>query len=187
MTIADKLAGLAQRAPALIEHLKTEEATKNALVMPFIAALGYDVFNPSEVVPEFHADIGTKKGEKVDYAILREGTPSILIECKKINVSLGNAETNQLYRYFTATQARIGVVTNGVQYDFYTDLDAPNKMDSRPFLSVDLLDLRDTTVSELNALSRNAFNIDLILKNAGRLKYLAGIKDVLAAQLNAPD
>ena len=187
MTIADKLAGLAQRAPALIEHLETEEATKNALVMPFIAALGYDVFNPSEVVPEFHADIGTKKGEKVDYAILREGTPSILIECKKINVSLGNAETNQLYRYFTATQARIGVVTNGVQYDFYTDLDAPNKMDSRPFLSVDLLDLRDTTVAELNALSRDAFNIDLILKNAGRLKYLVGIKDVLAAQLNEPD
>ena len=79
------------------------------------------------------------------------------------------------------------MVTNGVQYDFYTDLDAPNKMDSRPFLSVDLLDLRDTTVSELNALSRDAFNIDLILKNAGRLKYLVGIKDVLAAQLNAPD
>ena len=79
------------------------------------------------------------------------------------------------------------MVTNGVQYNFYTDLDAANKMDSSPFLSVDLLDLRDTTVAELNALSRDAFNIDLILENAGRLKYLAGIKDVLAAQLSEPD
>lgn len=73
MSFDEKIATLRQRIPKLKDHLETEEATKNALVMPFIAALGYDIFNPKKVIPEFTADVGTKKGEKVDYAIMKEG------------------------------------------------------------------------------------------------------------------
>lgn len=73
MSFDEKITALAQKIPSLIDLLETEEATKNALVMPFIDALGYDIFNPKEVVPEFTADVGTKKGEKVDYAIMQDG------------------------------------------------------------------------------------------------------------------
>ncbi|MCI5139368.1 MAG: hypothetical protein D3922_13380 [Candidatus Electrothrix sp. AR1] len=82
MDLIDKIKELAVRIPKQIEHIQTEEATKNAFIMPFISALGYDIFNPMEVIPEFTADIGTKKGEKVDYAIKKDDDIIILIECK---------------------------------------------------------------------------------------------------------
>ena len=73
MEFTDQLAALSTRAIKQKDIIKTEEATKNALVMPFIQALGYDVFDPSEVIPEYIADVGSKKGEKVDYAIVADG------------------------------------------------------------------------------------------------------------------
>ncbi len=118
MSFDEKIAALIQRLPKLANHLQTEEATKNALVMPFIAALGYDVFNPKEVVPEFTADVGTKKGEKVDYAIMRDGETIILIECKKANGDLSQENMSQLHRYFTVTKARITILTNGIHYRY---------------------------------------------------------------------
>ena len=81
MDFADRIRELAGRIPQQLAHIRTEEATKNALVMPFISALGYNVFDPLEVTPELDADVGVKKGEKVDYAILKEGKPIILFEC----------------------------------------------------------------------------------------------------------
>jgi hypothetical protein len=116
MDLIDRLREIASRIPKQLEHIQTEEATKNALVMPFISALGYDVFNPTEVTPELNADVGTKKGEKVDYAILREQKPIILFECKHHNADLSKAHASQLYRYFSVTDARFGVLTNGIQY-----------------------------------------------------------------------
>ena len=127
MSFDEKIAVLIQRIPKLIDHLKTEEATKNALIMPFISALGYDIFNPQEVVPEYIADIGTKKGEKVDYAIMRDGEIIILIECKKVGIDLTQTEMSQLFRYFTVTKARIAILTNGIQYNFFSDLEEANK------------------------------------------------------------
>jgi len=83
MTFEDKIKSLAAKAEKTAHALETEEATKNALVMPFIAALGYDVFDPDEVIPEFTADVGIKKGEKVDYALRRNGEVIMLVEAKK--------------------------------------------------------------------------------------------------------
>lgn len=120
------------------EVLLTEEAAKNALVMPFLRALGYDVFNPGEVVPEFTCDIATKKGEKVDYAICQGGKVSMLVECKPANAELSIKNAGQLFRYFSVTEARVALLTNGVVYRFFSDLDAPNKMDERPFFSCQL-------------------------------------------------
>ena len=138
----------------MIADLRTEEATKNALVMPFIAALGYDVFNPREVVPEFHADVGIKRGEKVDYAIKHDDAIIALVECKTAGVNLSEANMSQLLRYFHATGARIAVLTNGVRYRFYSDLEAENKMDTRPFLELDLTNLRDEHVRESSGCAR---------------------------------
>ena len=187
MSFAEKIAALAQRAPSLIDHLNTEEATKNALVMPFIAALGYDVFNPQEVIPEFTADVGIKKGEKVDYAIKHDGDIALLVECKTAGGDLNKANMSQLFRYFTVTKARIAILTNGVQYQFYSDLEAPNRMDARPFLELDLLDIRDDNVAEVQRLSRETFDLDRMLDAAGELKYLRELKRVLGEQFAEPE
>ncbi|MFA7330205.1 MAG: type I restriction endonuclease [Candidatus Delongbacteria bacterium] len=187
MGFDEKIHGLIQRLPSLIDHLPTEEATKNALVMPFIAALGYDVFNPHEVVPEFTADVGLKKGEKVDYAIKRDGEIIILFECKKVKTDLSHAEMSQLFRYFVVTKARIAILTNGVNYWFYSDLEEPNKMDQRPFLELDLSDPKPADLTEVKRLARDEFNLDRMLSAANDLKYLSICKKILAAQIEQPD
>ena len=168
--------------------IKTEEATKTAFVMPFInSVLGYDVFDPLEVIPEYICDVGTKKGEKIDYAIMKNGEVQILVECKKIGEPLHINHASQLFRYFHVTSARISILTNGRVYRFYTDLDAPNKMDDKPFLELDLLDLDEHALPELEKLTKSAFDVDSIISAAGELKYVGQIKKEIAAQFTKPD
>jgi len=186
MDLVDQIKTLSSKVPKQIEMIKTEEATKNAFVMPFLAALGYNVFDPSEVVPEFCADVGLKKGEKVDYAIFKEGEPTILIECKWCGTNLDQEHASQLYRYFSVTKARFGVLTNGIIYRFFSDIEEPNKMDSKPFLEINLLDLRDTQIEELKRFSKASFNLDEILTAATELKYTREIKKILAEQIQNP-
>lgn len=186
MDFVDQLRTLASRVPSQLEHTKTEEATKHALVLPFINALGYNVFDPSEVVPEFTCDVGTKKGEKIDYAIVREGKPIILFECKQSGTNLDFAEYSQLMRYFHVTSARIGVLTNGVVYKFYTDLEEPNKMDSKPFLELNLLDFKDAAAEEVKRFTKSSFNLEELLSAAVELKYTKEIKRILGEQLQSP-
>lgn len=187
MSIEERIAALSKRVPDLTDHLATEEATKNALVMPFIGALGYDVFNPEEVVPEFVADVGTKRGEKVDYAIKRDDEVILLIECKKFGADLRQAETNQLFRYFSVTRARIAILTNGVQYLFFSDLEEPNRMDVLPFLELNLEDPRASVLAELKKLGKEEFDLDRMLDAANELKYTSEIKKVLVAQMEEPE
>ncbi len=182
MDFIDEIKNLSARAEKLGERLHTEEATKNALVMPFISALGYDVFNPLEVVPEFTADVGIKKKEKVDYAILRDGVPLILVECKGVDADLEKLTPSQLYRYFSVTEARFSVFTNGLHYQFFSDLDAPNKMDTRPFLEFDIRNLSERSIGELNKFRKDTFDLDDILSTASDLKYTRGIKRSLAEE-----
>lgn len=166
--------------------IQTEEATKNAFVMPFISALGYDVFDPAEVVPEFIADVGIKKGEKVDYAIKQNGAIIMLFECKSCNSSLDDCHASQLYRYFSVTEARIAVLTDGIIYRFYTDIEQPNKMDPKPFMEFNMLDIQESLVTELKRLTKQAFNLEIILTVASELRYTREIKHILNEQLNAP-
>lgn len=188
MEFIDRLDALAARVDQVAESIKTEEATKTALVMPFIkSVLGYDVFNPAEVVPEFICDVGTKKGEKVDYAILQDGEVQILIECKKLGESLNINHASQLFRYFHATSARISILTNGQVYKFFTDLDAPNKMDEKPFLELDLLDIDDHDVPELEKLAKGSFDLDSIIAAAGDMKYIGQIKREISTQFSNPN
>jgi hypothetical protein len=166
--------------------ISTEEATKNAFIMPFISALGYDVFDPTEVVPEFTADVGIKKGEKVDYAIKLGGKIIMLFECKCCNGSLNEYHASQLYRYFSVTEARIAVLTDGIVYRFYTDIEEPNKMDPKPFMEFNMLDIQESLVVELKRLTKPAFNLEAILTVASELKYTREIKHILNEQLNTP-
>lgn len=188
MEFFEKLNSLASKIRQQGAAIKTEEATKNAFVMPFInTVLGYDVFDPTEVTPEFVCDVGTKKGEKIDYAILKEDEVQILIECKKIGEPLNINHASQLFRYFHVTNARISILTNGQVYKFFTDLDAPNKMDEKPFLELDLLDIDEHAVPELIKLTKSAFDVESIINSAGELKYVSQIKKEIAAQFSKPE
>ena len=186
MDFIDKIRELSVRIPKQRDLIQTEEATKNALIMPFISALGYNVFDPSEVTPELCADVGIKKGEKVDYAILRDGKPVMLFECKHHAADLAKVHASQLYRYFSVTEARFGVLTNGIVYWFYTDLEAPNKMDSKPFFEFTMLDIKESAVEELKKFSKVAFDVANILTTASELKYTREIKRLLNDQLQEP-
>ena len=186
MDIIDSLSQLATRLPKLRESVQTEEATKNALIMPVLQALGYNVFDPFEVVPEYTSDVGTKKGEKVDYVIMKDGKPAILIECKAINTTLNINHASQLYRYFSCTEARFAILTNGVEYQFYTDIEAPNKMDDRPFFEFSLEDMDARKVAEIKKFSKSMFDLENILSNASELKYKKQIRHLFSKELESP-
>lgn len=186
MDFSDRVRELSSRIPQQLAHISTEEATKNALVLPFISALGYNVFDPREVTPELTADVGTKKGEKVDYAVMRDGEPILLVEVKCIGTNLEKCHASQLYRYFSVTSARFGVLTNGVSYRFFSDLDAPNKMDSKPFLEVDLSAPEDGHLAQLKKFTKSNFDVDGILESASDLKYTSEIKKILAQEMAEP-
>ena len=186
MDFKDQITNFAERVNKSKDHIKTEEATKNALIMPFIQTLGYDIFNPAEVVPEFVADIGVKKGEKVDYAIIQDGKPVIIIECKCLGEDL-ELHTTQLFRYFTAVDARFALLTNGIRYQFYADLDKENKMDEKPFLDFNITEISDADINELKKFHKSYFDIDEILDTAFELKTSNEIKVILKDEFKTPN
>lgn len=182
---ADQLKVFIARIQDLKPHLTTEEATKTSIILPFFNLLGYDIFNPLEFVPEYTADVGIKKGEKVDYAVMKDGSPVILIECKSVTENLAS-HGSQLFRYFGTTKAKFSILTNGVVYQFYTDLEDKNKMDERPFLEIDLLNLKKNQIPELMKFQKSSFDIEVIANAASELKYIGLLQNYFAIQLADP-
>jgi len=185
MDFKDQIHQLGTKVEKMLPQIQTEEATKNALIMPFIQILGYDVFNPFEVNPEFIADIGIKKGEKVDYAIMKDGQPIILIECKHHNEKL-DPHNSQLFRYFHTTKAKFGLLTNGLNYRFYTDLVEPNKMDDKPFFEFTISDMKEVEVLELKKFHKSYFDVEAVTNTASELKYSNEIKNIMSNELKTP-
>ena len=186
MDFVDEVRTRSGRFGKRVDHLETEEATKSALVLPFIQMLGYEIFDPAEVVPEFTAG-GPKKGEKVDYALMKDGKPTILIECKKYGTNLDQEKTFQLIRYFAFTEAKFGILTDGIVYRFFSDLDKLNMMDAKPFFEFNMLDFSESGVEELKRFTKSAFNVEETVKAAATLKYTRGMKEAIARQFSAPD
>ena len=185
MDLKIKLQQLHQRVDSLKEQINTEEATKNAFVLPFIQILGYDIFNPTEVIPEFICDIGTKKGEKVDYVIKNNDEPILIVECKHWREN-ADAHNSQLHRYYHLTKARFGVLTNGHIYNFYTDLEKPNIMDEKPFFTLNLIDLKDSAIKILRNLTKTDYNLESILDSAEDLKYIKAIRKEFEREVAEP-
>ncbi|RYZ22137.1 MAG: restriction endonuclease [Chitinophagaceae bacterium] len=185
MDFKDHIKVLSERVSKLKDQIQTEEATKNAFIMPFIQAMGYDVFNPLEVVPEFIADIGIKKGEKVDYAIIKDGHPIMLVECKHWSADL-NPHNSQLFRYFHTTKAKFGILTNGINYRFYTDLVETNKMDEKPFFEFRIDEMKDVQIEKLKEFSKSNFNIESIINTASELKYMSELRNLIHKELGEP-
>jgi len=187
MDFAEKIENVADRAEDQLDHIRNEQSTKQALVIPFIKALGYDVYDLAEVVPEFTADFAEQKGEKVDYAIFHEGDPAVLVECKPAGSELEVQHEEQLFRYFQVTDARIGILTNGVQYRFFSDLEEDNKMDDRPFLELDLFDFDERELDELKNLRKSTFDLEEMIDAARQLKYRKALRQYLETQWQNPD
>lgn len=185
MSFEEQIKNFAKRTKSIMGGIATEEATKTSIIMPFFQILGYDVFNPSEFTPEYTADVGIKKGEKVDYAILNNKAPVILIECKSINEALTKHDS-QLFRYFGTTTAKFAILTNGIVYRFYTDLDEPNKMDEKPFLEINMLDLKDAQIPELKKFHKENFDLNQIIDTASELKYMGLIRNVIKEEFTNP-
>jgi hypothetical protein len=172
------------------DQIGTEEATKTSLILPFIRTLGFDPFDPLEVAPEIVADIGSKKGEKLDYALKSGSECLMLVECKKCTATLGKSEISQLYRYFGALKGsenvRIGILTNGLEYLFFTDLDKDNVLDHIPFFSIDIRNLNDQKIDFLQQFTKSNFNVETIIDKAGELKRRAAVVGLLESYLNSP-
>lgn len=185
MDFKDQIKLLSERIAKLKDNIQTEEATKTAFIMPFLQTLGYDVFDPTEVVPEFTCDLGIKKAEKIDYAIHKDGQPIILIECKHWNADL-NSHSGQLFRYFHVSNAKFGILTNGIVYRFYTDLIERNKMDEKPFFEFNMEKYRESQVDKLREFHKSYFNIETILNTASELKYMNEIRNAIIKEVNEP-
>lgn len=185
MELSIKIQELSSRIQTLKENVLTEEATKHSFIMPFISALGYDIFNPMVVVPEFTADISKKKNEKVDYAIMYNNKPLILIEAKSHTENL-DLHATQLERYFTVTESRFAILTNGIEYRFFTDLEKPNKMDTTPFFTFNILAIKDRDLKELEKFTSANLDIDKILASAENKKYVSAIKSIFKDEVKDP-
>ncbi len=185
MELLNALKALADKIHQLKEKIETEESTKHAFVLPFINILGYDTFNPTEVVPEFTADIGLKKGEKVDYAIIQNNEPILIIECKNWKENL-SVHGSQLFRYFHVSKTRFALLTNGITYQFFTDLDEKNKMDQKPFLEFDITNLKDNTIHEITKFHKSNFDVNKILDNASALKFIKEIRKLIDTEIVNP-
>lgn len=185
MELYNQLKALADKVEQLKDKIDTEESTKHAFTLPFINILGYDTFNPTEVVPEFTADLGLKKGEKVDYAIFQNGDPILIVECKHWKQNL-DVHNSQLFRYFHVTKARFALLTNGIIYRFYTDLEKSNVMDERPFLEFDITKIKETTTKEVEKFHKSKFDVSAIVDNASNLKYTRELKTLIDKELSAP-
>lgn len=185
MDFNEAIKQFSERASSIKNTISTEESTKMSLVVPLFQILGYDVFNPLEFCPEYVADVGIKKGEKVDYAILENGIPNILIECKSCSEQL-DKHSSQLFRYFGTSQAKFGILTNGIIYRFYTDLEEANKMDLAPFLEIDITNAKDATINELKKFCKDSFDRDKIFSTAEELKYSMLIKEYFSKELENP-
>lgn len=186
MDFKDTIQQIAEKIAKQKDSIATEEATKTSFVMPVIAALGYDVFNPFEVVPEMDCDLVKRKGEKIDYAIMKDENPILLIECKHCKQNL-NLHDTQLQRYFVASKARFGVLTNGIEYRFYTDLEKVNIMDEKPFLVVNMLDLSDNDIEQLKKFHKSYYNEQDILSTAQELQITIQVKEMLNRNFQMPD
>ncbi|WP_202708804.1 type I restriction endonuclease [Sporosalibacterium faouarense] len=186
MDFIDELKQFSTKAKKLKDRISTEEATKTSLIMPFFQLLGYDVFDPDEFLPEFIADVGLKKGEKVDYAIMKNDEPLILIEAKTCSEFYLHKHGNQLFRYFGTTKAKFGILTNGISYLFYTDLDEQNIMDTKPFFEFNLLEIKENKVNELKKFKKENLDVDTIMSSASELKYTGEIKELMTKLLDNP-
>lgn len=157
---------------------ETEEATKQWFVMPLLVALGYDPYS-SDIIPEYTLDVGTKKGEKVDYALQINNQPVAIVECKQLNVSLSDKHISQLYRYFTISDVHIAILTNGDDYWFFTDSQKENVMDLEPYYTIKLSTADTDELDKFEQYSKDLIQYADIAQVIQYERYINECKDLV--------
>lgn len=165
--------------------IMSEEHTKMAFIVPFIQILGYDVFNPLEVIPEYTCDFGTKKGEKVDYCIMNGKQPYILVECKDCRNKLTQDNISQLFRYYSVSSARIAILTNGIDYMLFTDSVETNKMDSDPFYRFNILSISSEDIHIIKMLAKENINDNSISSYSKIALFRSEVDNWINSEKNA--
>ena len=187
MDFEDRIYAHAKRVSDLKDVAEREEAAKTALILPFLKVMGYDAFDPRVVVPEYHAHFGKKKAEKVDYAIKRDDEVIMLLEAKSAVDPLDSNCAKQLQLYFNALpSAKIAILTNGVVYKFFTDLENESIMDEKPFMVFDFMSIEQPLIPELKKLCNDCFDVNIALAAAQELKYLRQLKKIIAEEIKNP-
>ena len=186
MTFEEELMDFTKNLASKRRGITTEETTKIALILPFIRILGYDTENPDELKAEYVADAGVKKREKIDLAVCIDGEAKMLIECKPANVKLNSNHFAQLYRYFSVSDVRIAVLTNGTVYWFFTDFDNPGRMDEKPFLEIDLRNLTESKIESLMLFTKSNFSHEKIFEHVEELKYRQAIHETIIDEIKDP-
>lgn len=166
MGLSDDLRKLSEQFKQYIGHVQGEAQTKQVFVLPFLQALGYNAANPLEVKAEYIADFATRRSsgqfEKVDYLLLVKGVPAIFVECKAVDKAV-EAHDGQLKKYFNSTPSvRLAVITNGLQWRFFTDIHKDNIMDEAPFLEVDMLNVTERAASLLEPFTKGQFDSEKV-------------------------
>ncbi len=188
MDFIDHIKELSVQISEQLEYVKNEEATKTALIIPFIRTLGYNDSNLKEVMPEYTCDAPGKSGERVDYAIMKGEKPFMLVECKFAHDDLQDKHAAQLYKYFNSIpELKVGVLTNGVIYKFYTDLENLHIMDKTPFLEINMLNVKNNLVKELKRFRKDSpFDIGEMKEAAEELDRSKKIKKIWERELDSP-
>lgn len=184
MTFNNALTNFAKQVPVKKLSCATEEATKHSLILPVIQLMGYDIFDPTEVVPEVDCDL-KQAGERIDYIIERNGIHQLLIECKYWKQNLDRHVT-QLRAYFAASDAKLSILTNGIEYRFYTDLEKTNLMDDEPFLVVDMEHIDEDALAWLGLFRKEVFDVLAISDKALRHKRMNKLRQLVADELASP-
>jgi predicted type IV restriction endonuclease len=189
MTFVDDIAKIAEQVRKKIDVISGEEATKMGLIAPFLGALGYDVFDPTEVIPEYTADFAIKKAgqfEKVDYAISINNTIVMVVEAKAHDKK-PEAHDGQLRKYFNSLlSSKVAIVTNGIEYLFFTDLRHDNVMDDEPFFRFDILNYDQKHIENLQFFHRDNFDALVIKRHAEEMIYLSGLTQLVGSLLRSP-
>jgi hypothetical protein len=185
MDFIDRIHEIALHIPEKVPNIQSEETTKTALIQPFIQALGYDISDPTEVKAELTLDMGGVKADRIDYAIFNDNKAIILIECKSCDIDINRATFKQLKKYFAFTNAKFGILTNGIKYRFFSDLANPGKMDDVHFLELDMLNVKDSIVAVVKNFS-NPMDERKASEIADDLKCKGEIRAILEREFNKP-
>lgn len=189
MVFFEDIANVAEKVRKRAELVKGEEATKMGLIIPFFSALGYDIFDPREVIPEFIADFATRSAgqfQKVDYAIAINGDIVMIVEAKGRDQK-PTAHDGQLKRYFNGLlKTKVAIVTNGIEYRFFTDLRHENVMDEEPFFSFNILNYEQKQIENIKLFHRDNFDSSLIKRQAEEMVYLQGMTKLIDNLLRDP-
>ena len=170
------------RLQAFPEIATSEAQTKNSLIEPFLRCLGYDPSHPQQVMLE----VATELGGKIDYVLTGEANVKIAVEAKKAGISLSQKETNQLRSYFTFSEAVAAILTNGIDYWLFTDLNKTNVMDSESYHKIDVTELNDRDIDHLEALTKSRVQQSAVREQAQREHYRTRVNEIVDRELNSP-